>query len=177
MEKEKTLYEKAIEKEKEIEIIIKAIRAGEHKMYDLSEEPRNEFSAIFGEAFPYMRRAIRRELRHEIANRAVELAKAELKTARQAAADEARKILADCEKNEESKKDIPVESKNQKTVRYNKLRCKTCGAYISNLSKVEMVTSLANPTLNSLAAFWECTKCGERYFNQNDISYNIVEIH
>ena len=176
MEKEKTLYGRAIEKEKEIETIVKAIRAGEHKMYDLSGGVKNEFPTIFGEAFPYIRKAIRRELRHEIANKAIELAQAELKTARQAAADEARKILADCEEKEESEKDIP-KSKNQKEVAYNKLRCKKCGAYISNLSKAEMNVSPTNLTLSSLASFWECTKCGERYYNQNDISYKIVEIH
>jgi len=95
---------------------------------------------------------------------AKQLALAELKKARQAAAKEAREILADCEKEEEVK-EIPEGNV------YYRLRCKKCGAFIPK-TRLVIVGAIAK---RSYA--WQCTKCRKRYYNKDEISYRVIEIY
>ena len=164
MKKEMTLYEKAIEKEKEIDKIVATLGRGKSKMWNIDNGDDSKLDTIFGEAFKYVNIVIRRDLRNEIIITAKRLALAELKKVRQAAAEEARGILADCEKKEIAKK---IQDGNE----YYRLRCKKCGAYIPK-TRIAMVDAAAGHS-----DAWRCTNCGELYYNKNEISYKVIEIY
>ena len=166
MEKNITLYEKAIEKEKQIESLISRLRDGESLMRHMHDA--DDVSMCFDTiAIPYITQAIK-DLRHEIVMCAIEYAKAELKEVRQAAVEEAKRVLADCQKEEappeiEKHKPVPVENT------YLKARCNECGAYVSNKPYLNYIN-------NDIVKYYECGKCGKDYDNLDEISFKIVEI-
>lgn len=158
MEKEKTLYEKAIEKEMEVNAILQIIQDGESPMWQMTGSGKYQLDVIFGKAFPYVDRAIRRSLRYKVLAAAKGIALDELKKVRQLAAEEARKILKDCD-DDEKIKEVPEENEEPKEEKvYHILRCKMCGAFMPN---------------RKYGNVWECTKCRMHYYDFNDVSYKV----
>jgi len=148
MEKNITLYEKAVEKEKQIESLISRLRDGESLMRHMHDA--DAVSMCFDTiAQSYITQAIK-DLRHEIVMCAIEYAKAELKEVRQAAIEEAKRVLADCRKEE-------IIQEDANTHRLNNI-CNKCGAY--------MPTRIHY----SRYKYQKCNKCGKEYYSFNDIS-------
>jgi len=120
MKNDMTLYEKAVEKEKQIESLVCRLRDGESLMRHMHEG--DDVSMCFDTTTqPYIMKAIK-DLRHEIVISAIEHAKAELKEVRQAAIEEAKRVLADCQKEDP----IPKVRKHE-SIEVNKIYCDKCG--------------------------------------------------
>ena len=155
---EKTLYEKAIKKDKESKPLICKLRDGESLMRHMNDY--DDVSVCFDTtANKYIIKAIK-DLRHEIVMRAIEHVQSELKQARHNAADEARQILIGCGEEEKDIKPIPKENT------YFVYRCKGCGAYMPKRSRHADAVG---------QKIWVCTKCGKGYTTLEEILHEVIE--